>query len=404
MVVMGKSTRVQVVGPLENCVAGYEAELSRLGFTSTSATIQMGLLAHLSRWLQAHQLVVADLTVERVELFLRERRSLYTALISRRALRHLLHWLVITGKISPQAALPPRVQDPEVLVRFEQYLRSERRLKEISVQAQVSRVRRFLNNYTPPEGVSALRASDVTQALLDEGIDRKPVSVKKFGYVLRSFLRFCLVVGVLDHDLMGATLVVRLPQPSALPIGVSPQTIQRLLDACDRTSGMGKRDYAVILLLARLGLRAGEVAGLALEDIDWHHGEVLIRGKGAKDERLPLPADVGEAMVEYLQARPAIPGLREVFCTVKAPSRRLTSPAVWAIVTRGCQRAGLPPFGPHRLRHSLAESMTNAQVPLAAIAQVLRHDDPETTANYARVDITRLRTLSQPWPAQGELS
>ncbi len=404
MVVIGKSTRVQVVGPLENCVAGFETELSRLGFAPTSATIQMGLMAHLSRWLQAHQLVVADLTVEHVEAFLRERRSSYTALVSHRALRPLLNWLAAVGMITPQTAAPRQVQDPAVLVRFEQYLRQERRLKEISVQAQVSRVRRFLAGYTPPAGVGALRACDVTQALLDEGVDRKPVSVKKFGYVLRSFLRFCLVVGELDHDLTGATLVVRLPQPSALPIGVSPQTIQHLLDACDQNSMAGKRDYAVLLLLARLGLRAGEVAGLALEDIDWHHGEVLIRGKGAKDERLPLPAEIGEAVVVYLQARPVVPGLREVFCTVKAPSRKLSSPAVWAIVTRGCQRAGVPRFGPHRLRHSLAEAMTSAQVPLAAIAQVLRHDDPETTANYARVDVTRLRTLAQPWPTQGELS
>ena len=151
--------------------------------------------------------------------------------------------------------------------------------------------------------------------------------------------------------------------------------------------------------------RAGEVAGLRLEDIDWHHGEVLIRGKGTRHERLPLPADVGEAVVDYLMhTRPADAVHREVFCTVRAPQRRLTSPAVWAIVQRACQRAGLAPFGAHRLRHSLGEAMIAAEVPLAAIGQVLRHEDPLTTANYARVDVTRLRGLAQPWPTGGDQS
>ena len=229
--------------------------------------------------------------------------------------------------------------------------------------------------------------------------------MKKFGYVLRSFLRFCLLVGELDRDLTGATLAVRLPQPSLLPIGVSPAQIQALLDTCDRNTAVGRRDYAVIILLSRVGLSAGEVAGLRLEDIDWHHGEFLVRGKGAKDERLPLPDEVGAAIGDHLlNARPAVPDQCEAFCTVKAPWRGLGSPAVWAIVVRSCKRAGLQPFGAHRLRHSLGEAMVGAEVPLDAIGQVLRHDDPVTTASYARVDLARLRTSAQQWPGEGNLS
>lgn len=404
MVVIGNSSRVRVTGPMEAYVAGFEAELSRLGFTHHSAAAQVRLMAHLSRWLDTRKLGVSDLTVELIEEFFDERRQSYAAFISPRALRPLVRWLAATEVIPAQVAVPRPVHDPPVLTRFEQYLRAERRLQEISVQAQVSRIRRFLNGYTPAGGIGALSATEVTQALLDEGNGRQPVSVKKFGYVLRSFLRYCLLTGELDRDLTGATLVVRLPQPSLLPVGLDAHQIQSLLEACDRHDPTGKRDYAILLLLARLGIRAGEVAGLQLEDLDWQAGEVLIRGKGAKDERLPLSAEAGEALVEYLRIRPRRLQQREVFCTVKAPWRRLSSPAVWAIVTRACQRAGLERFGAHRLRRSLAESMVSANIPLAAIGQVLRHDDPATTANYARVDVTRLRTIAQPWPAEGDLS
>ncbi|GAA2046836.1 tyrosine-type recombinase/integrase [Yaniella flava] len=404
MVVIANLSRVRVTGPMEAYVAGFETELSRLGFTPYSAAAQVRLMAHVSRWLDTRNLGVSNLTVGLIEEFFEERRRSYTAFVSPRALQPLVRWLAATGAIAAQTALPRPVQDPPVLTRFEQYLRTERRLQEISVQAQVSRIRRFLNGYTPGGGIGALTAAEVTQALLDEGNGRQPVSVKKFGYVLRSFLRYCLLTGDLDRDLTGATLVVRLPQPSLLPVGVDANQIQRLLEACDRHDPTGKRDYAILLLLARLGIRAGEVAGLRLEDLDWHTAEVLIRGKGAKDERLPVSAELGEALVDYLHIRPRMLQQHEVFCTVKAPWRRLSSPAVWAIVTRACQRAGLEPFSPHRLRRSLAESMINADISLAAIGQVLRHDDPVTTANYARVDVTRLRTIAQPWPAEGGLS
>lgn len=402
---VGTLSREYAGAPLETYIAGFEAELIRLGFVPVAVGAQLRLVRHLSRWLHSRGLLVEDLTVELIELFLVERRASHAALFSHRALKPLLNWLAASGVIAMEVASPRQIQDTPVLVRFEEYLRDERRLKEISVQAQVSRARRFLNDFTPPGGLCALSAADVVRALLDEGEGRKPVSVKKFGYVLRSFLRFCFLVGELDHDLTGATLVVRLPQPSLLPIGVSPGQIQALLDSCDRNTAVGKRDYAMNILLARLGLRAGEVAGLLLEDINWHQGEFLVRGKGSKDERLPLPDEVGAAIVDYLvHARPVVPDLREVFSTVKAPWRRLSSPAVWAIVVRSCKRAGLEPFGAHRLRHSLGEAMVGAEVPLAAIGQVLRHDDPVTTANYARVDVTRLRTLAQPWPIEGSLS
>lgn len=401
-----QTNRVQIHGPLHDDAEGFEAELVRLGFTPTSRMSQFYLLAHFSRWLEAEGTSLGDLTMLQVEEFLIERKATYTALFTLRALRPLLGWLAESGAISADVARGPRPpEDAAVLVRFERYLLMERRIGAPTTSAYVVRVRRFLQTYCPPEGLTGLGGAEITRALLDEGVGRAPASVKKFGYALRAFLRFCFITGELDHDLTGATLVIREPLPSLLPMGASAAQIDTLLKSCDRSTAIGRRDYAVILLLSRLGLRAGEVAGMRLEDIHWHHGEVLIRGKGAKDECLPLPAEVGTAVVDYLQhARPPELAQREVFCTVRAPRRRLSSPAVWLLVTRACTRAQLEPFGPQQLRHGLAEAMVAAEVPLAAIGQVLRHDDPATTTNYARVDIERLRLLAQPWPAGGDPS
>lgn len=399
MTVMSTTRGVRVRGPLAGHVEGFEAELIRLGFTSASVVNQLRLMAHLSSWLEGQRLDTKDLSVDLVETFVGERRVKYTGLVTRRALRPLLCWLATSGVIAAAVASPPRPDDLPVLARFEEYLRRERRLQAGTTAAHVARLRRFLDDYTPPGGLVELTASEVTRALLDEGKDRAPVSVKKFGYTLRAFLRFCFVTGEVEHDLVGATLVIRSPQPSLLPVGVSPAQVEALLGSCDRGTVLGRRDYAVIVLLARLGLRAGEVAGLRLEDIDWRHGELLIRGKGARQECLPLPDEVGQAVADYLMhARPVDTVHREVLCAVRAPRRRLTSGSVWAIVHRACERAGLEPFGAHRLRHTLGEAMVAAEVSMAAIGQVLRHDDPATTANYARVDVARLRGLAQPWP------
>ncbi len=401
-----RENRVQIQGPLTKYAGGFAAELSRLGFTPASKVNQFYLLAHFSRWLEAEGLSVGDLTVSHVDVFLARRKATHAALFTRRALQPLLGWLAESCVITAEVAagpLPP--EDPAVLVRFERYLRLERRIGARTTKAYVVRVRRFLTGYCPPDELSSLGAAEVTRALLDEGVGRAPASVKKFGYALRAFLRFGYVTGELDHDLTGATLVIREPLPSLLPVGANPAQIEALLQWCDRTTMVGRRQYAVIMLLSRLGLRAGEVAGLRLEDLDWRRGEVLIRGKGDKHERLPLPAEAGAAVADYLvHARSADASLREVFCGVRAPHRRLSSPGIWIIVTRACTSAGLQPFGPHQLRHGLAEAMVAGEVPLAAIGQVLRHADPATTANYARVDVVRLRQLAQPWPGRGEQS
>lgn len=210
---------------------------------------------------------------------------------------------------------------------------------------------------------------------------------------------------LIEHDLSGASIRIRAHGPSLLPIGISAEQTAALLAACDPDTIVGCRDHAVILLVARLGLRATEVASLELDDIDWHHGELTVCGKGRRDERMPLPAEVGQALVDYLTVRPRLSdnsgeaaGLRTVFVAARAPRRPMDRVTVSSMTARTCARAGIDPVGAHRLRHTLGEAMIRAEVPVAAIGQVLRHHDPLTTANYARVDVERLRGLSRPWP------
>lgn len=185
MTIVIATGRVRIEGPLAEHVQGFEAELRRLGFSPASVVNQLRLVAHLSRWLDAQELEVECLSAEWVEVFTRERRSSYTGLFSRRALRPLLDWLAASGMITAEAARPIAPDDPVVLGRFEEYLLTERRLQPGTTAAHVSRVRRFLNGYTPAGGLGQLSAGEVTRALLDEGQGRAPVSVKKFGFDLR---------------------------------------------------------------------------------------------------------------------------------------------------------------------------------------------------------------------------
>jgi integrase len=171
-----------------------------------------------------------------------------------------------------------------------------------------------------------------------------------------------------------------------------------LLKSCDRRSSLGRRDYAVIVTLLRLGLRRAEVAGLRLDDIGWRAGEMVVRGKGARQDRLPLPAEVGEAIACYLRRGRPLSDHRELFLRARAPFSPIAPGTVASTVRRACRRAGITEVGPHRLRHTVACEMVQAEVPIVEIAQVLRHRSLQSTAVYARVDLDQLRLLAAPWP------
>jgi integrase len=218
--------------------------------------------------------------------------------------------------------------------------------------------------------------------------------------VLRSLLRYLYVAGLIGAPLQWAVPGVADLRDRSLPRGLEPAVLAKLLAGCDRRRTVGRRDYAILLLLARLGLRAGEVAALRLDDVDWRRGELLVRGKGDRHERLPLPADVGEALVSYLCRRPKSE-CRIVFLKVIAPAGPLSGKAIWGVVHDACVRAGIPSVGPHRLRHTAATGMLREGASLEEIAEVLRHQQLKTTAVYAKVDRMALRALAQPWPEGG---
>ncbi|MBI4311654.1 MAG: tyrosine-type recombinase/integrase [Chloroflexi bacterium] len=187
-----------------------------------------------------------------------------------------------------------------------------------------------------------------------------------------------------------------------LPRGISRADGEAILRSCDRRTAAGQRDYAILMVLLRLGLRVGEVAVLKLNDIEWDSAEITVHGKGQCQDRLPLPADVGKAVVAYLRGGRPRTTLREVFLTAKPPFAGLGSTAVSQVVYRACERAGVTPIGAHRLRHTVACEMVGVGVPLQEIAQVLRHRSISSTAVYARADIDRLRAIARPWPKELE--
>lgn len=386
-----------VPGPLEQYAPGFRSHLLEQGYTPLTTVPQLQLMAHVSRWLEREGLAPAGLTGQQAERFLAARRAAGRPRHPA-GLRPLLGYLSGLGVIPPEPPAPPQGAASALISEFGEYLRCERGLAPMTVGAYSSRAARFLSRYAPDGDPAVIAPGDVTSAVLADASGLSAGAGQHLACALRAFLRYCHVQGLIGADVSAAALSVTGRRTTMLPRGLEPGQVEALLGACDRAGPGGRRDYAVIMLLARLGLRAGEAARLRLDDINWRAGEIGVRGKGGQYDVLPLPADAGAAIVAWLRdGRPAV-SFREVFTTVTAPTRPLTREAVGWIVRRTCVRAGLEPFGPHRLRHSAACAMIAAKVPMAGIAQAMRHRSHGVTAIYARAGIDRLRPLARPWP------
>ncbi|MGH3260490.1 MAG: tyrosine-type recombinase/integrase, partial [Trebonia sp.] len=362
-----KVAAMRVRGPLAPYAVGFESHLTECGYAAKTRATHLQVMSHVSGWLQAHQLGVEDLSRERVEQYLDWRRRCgYGAFCSRRGLRPLLQTLDSLGLLPGEA---PTARNGVLLGGFDRYLREERGLVSRTTQTYLWHARRFLAGYGRDGDLRELTPADVSAAVLQESTVGSVGTVQLFVTALRSLLRYCHVAGLIETDLSGAALAVTGRRRSSLPKGVSPADARALLRSCDRRTALGRRDYAVILTLLRLGLRAGEVAALRLEDLDWRAGQFTVHGKGHRVDQLPIPSDVGAAIAGYLRrGRPATSG-REVFLTTRAPRTGLAPMGVSFIVRRACVRAGVRPFGAHRLRHALACDMVRAQVSLSEIGQ-----------------------------------
>jgi integrase len=392
-----KVAKVRVKGPLAPFAASYKEKLEQHGYTPLTTAVQLRRLACVSRWLEVGA-GTPGLTSEAVGRFFVDGRALANTKCSSHSLSLLLGILRQAGVLGEEPEPPEATWAEAVLGSFQHYLVAERGITAQTAGAYVARARRFMAMQVAGRDLSALKARDVTAAVLAESARVSVGGVQMFVASLRAFLRFCFLEGLLGSDLSAAALAMTGRRRCSLPRGVSASQAVALLVSCDRRSAIGRRDYAVILVLLRLGLRASEVAALSLEDIDWRAGEIVVHGKGGRLDRLPLPADVGEAVAGYLaRGRPRSP-CREVFLRAAAPIRALGRGGISFIVRHACKRAGLEPFGAHRLRHGLACEMVAAGVPVPQISAVLRHRSVISTANYARVDIERLRELALPWP------
>lgn len=287
---------------------------------------------------------------------------------------------------------------------FERYLLRERGLAAASIRLYGEAVGRFLESLFGDAEVQLgrLTATDIVRFVQAEASRlRHSKRAKVMISALRSFLQYGRYRGDITADLHACVPTVANWSMSAIPRTISPSQVQSLLGRCDRGSATGRRDYAILLLLARLGLRASEVVDLKLEDLDWDEGAVTIRGPAQRCDRLPLPADVGAALVEYLRDGRPVCAARNVFIRSRAPRRALLGPsAVSCVVCRALRRAGIdsPVKGAHLLRHSLATQMLGAGASLGEIAEILRHRNPQTTTIYAKVDLVALHALALPWP------
>jgi site-specific recombinase XerD len=364
----------------------------------------MRLLARLSLWLADEGFGAEQLQPSEVHRFVRVHRAAgYRYPRSVKALRPILTYLRELGVTPPP---PPAAFDgpvDEISERYRRYLTVERGLGEVTAHGYVKMVRPFLQGRLSPDGCTLdlghLTAADIVSFVAVRCPHQNHRTASLTVTALRSLLGFLHVEGVIEQSLAAYVPSVASRRLAGLPKGLDADQVRRLLASCDRSRANGCRDFAVLILLVRLGLRAGEVASLRLDDIDWRSGEIVVRGKGSSIERLPLPADVGDAIAAYLRhGRPESALCRKIFMRVLAPHQALNS--VTQIVAAAGLRADLGVLHAHRLRHTAASLMLHAGAALPEIGQLLRHRRAATTAIYAKIDRDALRTLARPWPGE----
>jgi site-specific recombinase XerD len=393
--------KVAVKGPLGPYAAGFCAALDGLGYASSSAVNVLKLVAHLSRWMEQEGLTVRELGSEEAGRYVAARHAAgYRHNPAAWGLGTLLRYLRGLGVLAEVAPSGAPTGQELLLQDYVRYLVSERGLKAGTVRYYRRFAGLFLSSVARGGelDVAAIATSDVSSFLVDQCGQRSVGAAKTLVMALRSLLGYLHVAGLSATPLVGAVPAVAPWRERSVPRALAPSAVTRLLESCDRHTAVGQRDYAILIVLARLGLRAGEVAALELSDIDWHRGELLVRGKGDRRERLPLPVDVGEALAGYLrQGRPRCQD-RHVFLRVKAPTMGLHGDGVTKVVHAACLRAGVPVVGAHRLRRTHACETLRHGGSLAEVGEVLRQRSASTQALYAKVDRAALERVARPWP------
>ena len=390
------------VGPIGPHLQSFAALVSQQGYCNMNGWLKIRLVAKLSRWLHHRRIPLNELNEARIAAFLNARwkrlaRHSGDQITMTLLLRHLRQAKVV--------APPPLTNGSDLelmILEYQGFLLSERSLMPSTTGKYLETARRFLSRRFPDGKLylKKLQARDVTDFVLHDTSHRGRRSAQLMSTVLRSFLSFLLQKGRIAINLAAVVPSIPRQRLAGVPSYLEAREVEMVLRSCDRRRKIGKRDYAIFLLLARLGLRANEVVQLTLDDIDWRAGELLIHGKGAREDRLPLLQDVGQALADYLKNARPVCSSRRLFIQCRAPLEGFAGPGcVSNLVHWALLRLHLCPRnrGAHVLRHSLATGMLRNGASLAQIGQVLRHQLPQTTEIYAKVDFNALRALALPW-------
>lgn len=396
---MGSTRRKS--GVLTAEIEPYRQWLLEQGYTPGTVRALLRNLSQLGVCLQQRGMTGTVIDAALVDEVFTQRRELgRRGVPGRLGTARLLAFLDDRGLLAPTRPVPTTALDL-LLEEFRQWLFQERNLSASTVLRYERTARRFMSEQAFRDGglqVSDLTGADVNAFLLRECARVSAGSAKGRVAELRSLLRFCYLRRLLPLRLGAAVPPVGGWRFASIPVIVSAADVEAVIGCCDPSSLRGSRNRAIMLLVARLGLRSIEVARLELGDIDWRRGELTVRGKGRRLDRLPLPSEVGEALSAYLVQRGEVAGSRRVFFTCRAPRQPIRPDLVNDVVERACLTAGIIRFGPHRMRHALAGELLRQGAGLRAIGQVLRHQDLATTALYAKVDLDPLRGIALPWP------
>jgi integrase/recombinase XerD len=392
-------------GPLAAYLVPFADLLGQQGYTQHYIHRQVMIAACFSRWLKKTEVPLHCTTSAHAMQYLSCRyRRRRPSRGDQAALGHFIEFLHREGVLPVENVLVGYPTPAEQCVRtYEQYLRDERALAGATIINYVPFITRFLKDRFGSKAIklSKLRAQDVIGFVQRLAPQLQPKRAKLLTTALRSFFQYLRYSGETTLDLAAAVPCVANWSMSSIPRGIASEQVHQLLRGIDRSTPMGRRDYAIILLLARLGLRSGEVTSLELDDIDWQGGCLSVHGKSGQRTQLPLPKDVGDAIVVYLRHGRPCATSRRVFLRARAPIRGFRGgAAVGTIVRHALLRAGIeaPTAGSHQFRHALATQMLRQGASLAEIGGLLGHRNPETTKIYTKVDLEALRTLALPWP------
>ena len=397
-------------GPVAPYLETFVTRLESIGYARSSVRVRLNIVADLGEWMKRSDIPLASMSDEVARRFIARRRRRLPPGSTRATVHYLLAMMAELDLLRAQQPTRPR-RDTSALGRLQRdyacYLTKERGLAPASVTDCWYSALRFVRAYSRGGRVrfKCVTEFDVTMFLSNVAAKGSRRRAQTEASLLRTFFRYLLQRGLIDRDLAAA--VPRIPNwaLAGVPRYISASDVERLVQAPDRNTALGRRDRAILRLMARLGLRAVEVIALQLDDVDWRAGELLIRGKGQRHERVPLPAEVGQALAEYVRKDRRGPTRRLFVRSIAPRIAFVDGQAVNEAIRRAARRVGMsmPPnrVGSHVLRHSLATNMLRGGASMREIGELLRHRSPQSTAIYAKVDIEGLRTIAQPWPIGG---